>query len=809
MRGRKLFQCGVLVLWSACFFQWTEADQAAPVARRSLHDQARSRLSQISGNVSVRGLRGEVRVVRDRWGVPHIYAHNTADLFFAQGFVQAQDRLFQMDLWRRGTQGYLSEVLGDDFIERDRLSRLLRYRGDMSAEWSSYAPDAKAIITSFVSGINAWIEIARKNPPLEFTLAGYEPALWKPEDVLSRAEAFLMSGNATSEVFRAQLTAAVGPERAAALLPPDPFVPVPVPAGLDLAWIDARLATALSYIGTGASGFGPSLRLRSPTSWLRHPAEEIGSNNWVVSGARSVTGRPLLANDPHRALDHPSLRYIVHLNAPGWNVIGANQPWLPGVSFGHNDHVAWGATLFRADAQDLYIEKLNPRNPNQYESKGRWLDMVVDTDLIQVKGRTAPERVELRYTIHGPVLLVVPERQIAISLRWTGSEPGTAGYLAGIGLDRSRSAAEFRQNLVRWKMPGENIVYADVTGNIGYQASSLTPIRKTWPGLLPVPGWTGEYEWEGWYKLDDLPHKFNPAEGFIATANHNTLPPGETRVINYEWSDPARINRILEVLTSKDKFSVEDFEALQHDSTAWPAKQLVPLLAPVASDDKAVEQARRMLLDWDRNISADSGAAALYVVWEQQLRQRVFSGRVEGALDSAYASRAGSLLVATLLKPTREWFGQDPAGRRDALLLDALVAAVNELSAKLGADLASWRWGALHTATFRHALAADAESARLFNIGPFSRAGYGSTPFATGGRGFEQNTGSSYRQVIDLADWDRSVATTAPGQSGQPLSPHFDDLARLWAAHKYFPLLFSKEATAREAGATLVLAPLP
>jgi penicillin G amidase len=773
---------------------------------------AQSRLAQTSGTLNVVGLREEVKVVRDRWGVPHIFAKSSDDLFFAQGFVQAQDRLFQMDLWRRGTQGYLAEILGEEYLERDRLSRLLRYRGDMEEEWTSYAPDGRRIIEQFVKGINAWVEIARKTPPIEFTIAGYGPATWEPRDVLSRAEAFVMSGNATSEVFRARLVNAVGAQRSAELLPPNPFTPIVPPNGLDLQVLDARLDQILRRIGSGASGFGQNLRLRTSSAEVADidgGGADEGSNNWVINGSRSQTGRPILANDPHRALDHPALRYIVHLNAPGWNVIGSIQPWLPGVAFGHNDRVAWGATLFRADAQDLYVEKLNPSNRLEYEVNGKWVPMTTEREHITVRGRAEPVVVELQYTRHGPVVAIDEEKHLAFALRWTGAEPGTAGYLASIGISRARTFDEFRTSLARWKMPGENIVYADVDGNIGYQASALTPVRKTWSGLLPVPGWTGDYEWSGWYGLDDLPHDVNPKAGFFATANHNVLSPGEKRVINYEWSDPARINRIREVLASKQKFTVKDFEALQHDSVAWNAKQLVPLLSTIEIGVPETAKARDLLLAWDRNVSQDSSAAALFVVWEQKLRERLVSGKVGKDIEADYTGRAGQLVVPLMTSPTTEWFGPDPRSERDKVLVSALGAAIAELQTKVGADPSQWQWGKLHSATFRHPVAGDAATEKLLNIGPFPRAGYGGTPFATGGRGFDQNSGSSYRHIMDLADWDKSVATSAPGQSGQPGSPHFDDLAKLWAEHKYFPLPFSATAINESAGATLTLIPRP
>ena len=772
-----------------------------------IQSEARSRLSQVSGTLSVPGLRDEVSVVRDKWGIPHIYAKNVDDLFFAQGYVQAQDRLFQMDLWRRGTQGQLAEILGPEYLERDRLSRLLQYKGDMELEWSSYGPGAKQIIAQFVKGINAWIDHVGDRAPIEFTIAGYGPGRWEPEDILSRAEGFLMSGNATGELWRSRLVLAVGAERAAKLLPPDPVVAVQAPNRLDLQLLDRRVSEALANIGAGASGFGQNLRLRASASPGEQTELDGGSNNWVVSGAKSVTGHPLLANDPHRALDHPSLRYLVHLNAPGWNVIGAGQPWLPGVSFGHNDRVAWGATLFRADVQDLYVEKINPQNPQQYEYKGQWVDFKTRVDHIKVKGRSAPEEVQLQYTRHGPVILIERDKNLAFALRWTGAEPGTAAYLGSLGIDQSKTCTEFRSGLKSWKVPGENLICADVDGNIALQSAALTPIRQNWPGLLPIPGWTGEYEWSGWYGLDDLPHEINPKSGFVATANHNTLPPGEKRIINYEWSDPARINRIREVLTSKQKFDISDFQRLQHDATAWNAEQLVPLLAKVRASEQDTEAARSKLVSWDRNLSKEKGEAAIYVMFEQRLRDRVFADKVPGPLASEYPSRAGQLLVPLLLSPTTEWFGADPIATRDRILIEALSAAVKDLKGKLGDDMNVWKWGSLHTAIFRHSLGADNETQKLLNVGPIPRSGYGLTPFATGGRGFEQNSGSSFREILDPSNWDRSVATSAPGQSGQPSSPHFDDLAKLWGNEQYFPLSFTRAAVTQNTETTLTLTP--
>lgn len=792
----------LLVLLSGC-----ARDSRSPAATLAPLD---GRLSQVSGTLQVPGLTDEVRIVRDRWGIPHIYAKNADDLFFAQGFVQAQDRLFQIDLWRRSTQGRLAEILGAAYVDRDRLTRLMRYRGDMNAEWESYAPDTRRIATRFVAGINAQIATVGEHLPEEFVAAGYRAERWQPEDLLSRAEGFLMTSNAYDELFRARVTAAIGLERTNLLLPLDPSVSAPPPSGIDLSPVDATVRPALAAIGAPANFGSAAAPVAAALLDGQRRAAREGSNNWVVSGAKSVTGKPMLANDPHRNLDHPSLRYLVHLNAPGWNVIGSVVPWFPGVAIGHNDRIAWGLTIFGADVQDLYVEELNPTNPRQVKSGGRFVDMEAVQDEIRVKGRTEAVAVEHLYTAHGPVVAIDAPRHLAYALRWVGHEPGTAGYLGALALDRATNWQEFRSALERWKVPGENFVYADIDGNIGYQAAALVPVRRNWQGVYPVAGATGEHEWQGWRTLDELPHELNPDAGFLATANDNTLGAGAPPNIGYSsWSAPARINRIREVLSGRNTLTIDDLARLQHDPTSWNAEQLLPLLQPLSFKDATMEQARRMLVAWDRRLLQDSSAAALYVAWEHALFRQLVEPRLDPTLAADYIQRVEThVLVPALTKPSAVWFGTSPAEGRDHLLESALATAVAALSQSRGSDMARWTWGQIHTATFQHPLASTGDAARLrFNVGPFPRAGYGDTVFATGGADTRETVGATFREVMDLADWDRSIGTSAPGQSGQPGSPHFNDLAKLWAAEQYFPYSFSHALVEKNAEATLVLQP--
>ena len=775
---------------------------------------------QVSGTLTLDGLSQPVRVVRDRWGVPHINARTEEDLFFAQGLVQAQDRLFQMDLWRRSVQGRLSEVLGPNFLERDPMTRRIQYRGDLAAEWASYGPDAKAIATAFVRGINAWVAMAREHLPEEFVLAGWLPELWRPEDLLNRTDAFVASANARSEVFRARLIAAMGVKRADALLPSESTAATAIPRGLDLTSISYVVGDELRRVGTPpfftSLAAVPMVRLQPDRDAVPYSVRSVrlpaaaslrrgsperdarrrqpdrgGSNAWVVSGARSATGAPLLANDPHRALENPSLRYLVHLTAPGWNVIGATSPWLPGVAIGHNEQIAWGMTAFDADTEDIYVERMNPSNAHQVDANGTWVNTVVVKDPIPVKNRAKPLELEHEFTSHGIVVASDPQRNLLFAVRWSGAEAGAAGELGALALDRAGTWPEFRAALARWKMPAAEFVYADVDGNIGSQVAALTPIRRGWSGLLPVPAWTRAYEWRGWRTLEDLPHAFNPRGGNVVTANGNS----------------ARLNRLREVLAAQPTFAGDDFRRLQHDVVAWNAEQLVALLANVRADRSDVDRARQQLLAWDRRLPVESSAAALYVLWERSLVRALAAGRMESVLADEYVGRTANPLVLALTRPSRVWFDGDPRKARDGLLITALATALDELRAVAGVNEQAWTWGRLHTATFAHPLGVT-EAARLrYDVGPFGLPGYAETVMSTYGGGLAVDGGASFREILDLADWDRSVATNAPGQSGSPVSPHFVDLARLWAKGEYFPLVFSGRAVAENTETVLTLVP--
>jgi len=743
---------------------------------------APGRLAQISGRITLAGLERPVEVIRDRWGVPHIYAQTTDDLFFAQGFVVAQDRLWQMEMWRRSGEGRLAEVLGEKALPRDIFARLLRYRGDMEAEWASYAPDAHRIVTAFVRGVNALIALDLADGgarlPVEFSLMGLGPEPWTPEVCLTRVAGYVMSRNIENEVLRAQFVDRVGVRKAAELMPLDPPAELRVAPGLDL----GAITPAVLALHRAAS---------APLSFV----EDQGSNNWTVAGSRTRSGRPILANDPHRQMLLPSLRYMAHLVGPGWNVIGAGEPALPGLAAGHNERTAYGFTIFAADQQDLFVERTDPANPLRCRYAGKWEMMRTVKELFRVKGKDQPVEVELRHTRHGPVIYEDREKHLAYALRWTGLEPGGAGYLASLSLNRARHWSEFRKALERWKIPAQNIVYADVEGNIAYQAVGLAPARSGWNGLLPVPGDSGRYEWTGFRKLDELPHAFNPPKGFVATANHRTVERNDPNPAGYEFGADYRFRRIEEVLGTRGDFTIADIERLQHDQTSLMARQLVPMLAGAKTADPRLSDALRLLREWDRVLSADSAAAALYEMWVQKLVRNVLRQWAPAQAQPLIRSARTVLGTAVVLLERH-------AGDRQALLLDSLREADADVSERMGSNMAKWRWGALHRAEFRHPLSAE------FNLPAVPRGGDGNTVNATGfATDFRQTTGASYRQIFDVGQWDNSVGTNVPGQSGQPGSPHYADLLPMWAAGEYFPLAYSREAVERYAASRLLLEP--
>jgi penicillin amidase len=722
---------------------------------------ARQALAQIDGTATVAGVREPVQVVRDRWGVPHIYARNTEDLFFAQGYVMAQDRLWEMEWWRRDLEGRLAEVLGPAAVEHDRLARLLMYRGPYeSAEWTNYHAEGRQILTAYANGINAYIDTHPDNLPVEFAITGIKPLPWTAETVVLREPAF---GDATAELRLAMDVARHGVKEANRRAAPDPYADLVVPKGLDVTLInDAVIASTRAPGSLPRPELVERFRPASPQQTrLTMPVDAVtdpGSNNWVVSGAMSPSGKPIVSNDPHRAISNPSLRYIVHLNAPGWNVIGASQPPFVGVSIGHNDTIAWGLTITGTDFQDVVIEELNPANDREAMYRGTYEPLKVVTESFKVKGEEA-RSIDLLFSRHGPVFHLDREHHRAFALRSAFSEPGTASYLASLKLDQARTCSEFLDLAIAWKANSENLICGDVDGNIGFQASGYAPKRSGWDGRLPVPG-TGEYEWDG--PRTELPREYNPSRGFIATANHNINTPGSWPPVVFKTRNTLpydRITRILQVIKPGEPFSMDASRALQRDVYSLRGAEDQKAFRGWTASDPQVERARALVAGWDAELTRDSIPAAVYITWRR------------------IADRPGPGEGHSLAREQVE---------------SALRATVDRLTHDLGADWNQWRYGRVHTQAFPHPVLA------AFDLPTVERRG---------GNGAVGADGASYREIMDVADWERALTINTPGQSGQPGSPNYGDLLPLWERDEYFPMAFGKSAVDTHAAHRLTLQP--
>lgn len=734
--------------------------------------------AQQDANYSVVGLEQPAEVIVDRWGVPHVFAATHYDAFFVQGFNVARDRLWQIDTWRRRGLGQLSEVLGPDYLQQDRANRLFLYQGDMYREWLAYGSDAKRVAESFTAGINAYIELLDDSPellPVEFSLLGYTPARWRPDDVV-RIRTHGIMRNVANEVKRAQFACKNKLDVAEYWIPLEPDWETEVPEGLDPCAIPENVLDVSRLARAPVVFDRPEQTVALAAA--REQGPPAGSNNWTVAPERTSTGRPILANDPHRGHSVPSLRYIVHLVAPGLNAIGAGEPALPGISIGHNERIAFGLTVFGIDQEDLYVYR---RNGDRYRYQDGWEAFEVRQERIPVKNGEAVE-VSLQYTRHGPVIYMDDEHAYAIRGVW--SEPGTSAYFGSIEYMRASNWRQFAGALNRWGTPAENQVYADIDGNIGYKPAGMFPRRPNWDGLLPVPG-DGRYEWQGFHDMDVLPEEYNPERGFSGTANSMNLPddyPIERYTTSLDgWAEPWRYDRLWNVLSDGGSHSPQDSLDLQHDYTSRLAREFQRRL-PDDSDSRWVG----MLRDWNAELTPDSAETALYIIWiYRHLKPAVARHLLPGDAD--------------LLAGGRNWRGVlrylDENNSR-ALVLDTLNAAAAETTELLGSSPGQWEWGQLHKARFEHPLLhlAEGDTAAAMRLEQHPRGGSGSTTNVNNFRSsdFSITHGASFSMVLDVGNWDASRMTNTPGQSGDPRSPFYDNLLEGWAADQSFPLIYSR-----------------
>jgi len=758
------------------------------------------------GQLPISGLDAEVKVFVDPYGVPHIYATTVHDLFFAQGFHAASDRLFQFELWRRQARGLVSELLGEKELNRDIGARLFRYRGNMDTELNHYHPDGHLIIHAFVEGVNAAIDQALLKPdslPLEFRLMGLLPGHFKVEDVVSRHQGLL--GNLLEEWETAQMVVQVGEEKTKELNEFHPYQP-------DL-HLDSSILPVLRYpdVPELYRAFRRPLSFQSEAISLNSAREPVkledverhmgleptefgvtGSNNWAVSGNITESGYPMLANDPHRTLSAPSLRYIAHLHGPGWHVIGGGEPTIPGISIGHNDYGAWGLTIHATDAEDMYVYQIQPGYPHRYLYRGQWREMIEIRDSIPVKGKGVVP-ISLFYTVHGPVLKIIPELNKAVAVRCAWLEPGGAPYLASLRMNQAKTWEDFRLACAFSHIPGENMLWADRSGTIGWQTVGIAPLRNRSSGMVPVPG-DGSRDWDGFMPILERPHRVNPPENMLITANEQVAPRQYKypKTLAYSWAEPYRGLRIREFLSKGKALNMIDFMTLQSDYASLPARDLLGLVKHIPFSPKWIKY--RSLLDgWDGNLTPRSIAATVYDSWERTIFSNFKEQFIPEVLRSSVNPTMTGILDALIFPDAR--FGPKPVEGRNAFLERSLENAMQNLEKKLGKDMSSWVYGqsAYKHVHIRHPLSAVVSPAirEILDVGPAPRGGNGYTVNVTG-KGDNQTHGASFRFIADLKDWDRCLATNTPGQSGDPVSPFYRNLFPLWVENQYFPLYFFK-----------------
>ncbi len=758
------------------------------------------------GELDLPGLIEPVEVLRDEHGIAHITAASLEDLFRAQGFVVASERPFQLELLLRAANGRLAGMVGEPALPADRFARTVGWHRAGARIWASWDEGSRRIVRAYLEGALAWLR-TMPAPPAEHAVLGLAPSL--PEDGPSWAAAsawmsWNLSGNWDEELVRAEVAERLGPEAVRDLFPdlPDVRFPVagrrPAPSGLDL--LDA-----------------------APP---RPPGR--GSNEWVVAGSRSETGAPLLANDPHLAVLVPSLWFACHLRAPGYEAAGVALPFAPGIVIGRTPRHAWGLTNVGGDTQDLYLERLDAEG-RAARFRDAWEPLTVHREEIEVRGRANPEVLEVRETRHGPILdayvvgIAQPEivegaLRETYALRWVGADCA----IAPITLVRMAQAADFasfREALRGWLSPGQNVVYADAGGTIGYQCTGRYPIRRRSDGTTPVPGWDGEHEWDGWIPFEELPFDVDPPEGFLATANNRIHEETYPHLIGVDWTPPSRIRRIAELLEAEPEHSVRSFAAMQVDVVSVPARELAAVLGSLEPADERQRAALELLRGWDGALEVDSAAACVYAAWCHRVAERTLRPALDDRLFTHAYGRSTSIgrwravvLPHLLANPSARWFGGDGPEARDRVLRAALDDALDELEARLGPDPTTWRWGDLHRVVFASPLAALPGLGQLFSAGVVPTGGDDDTVLQGAyepERGYEAVVVPSCRQIHDLSSPDGSSLVHPPGQSGHPASAAWSDLLPLWAAGERIPLPLSPEAVRRSARHELRLRPTP
>lgn len=777
------------------------------IANSLLTFMSRRRLPQIEGNLTLQGVHSPVEILRDHWGIPHIYAQNQPDLFYAQGFVHAQDRLFQMELNRRTAAGRLSELFGELSLDTDRTIRTFGFNRLGKADLSNACDEIHTVMQAYAAGVNAFLEHPDTKLPVEFTLLNHKPEPWTPEDsmVFSRLMIWRLSHGLQPEIIRAELIEKVGPEHSAELEIHYPETnPVTLPNGIQFNALDSE--------------------------GLLHKAQDPflprgqGSNGWVVNPARSETGHAVLCNDMHLNMSLPALWYEVHLNAPGYHCSGACLPGLPMVMVGHNERIAWGMTLAFTDVEDLFVEQFEGGDTPHYLFKGELLEAQVVEEPIRVKGYPDPLVEKIVITHHGAVISDVvgyPQQRVAVQSMALRPLPAIEGWYR---LNMAAGWNDFVEAVRLIDAPQLNVVYADVEDNIGYWVTGKVPIRAKGDGRIPVPGWSGEFEWVGEVPFEEMPHALNPAEGFLINCNNKNEPEDFPYYLGNDYMNGYRAKRLQALITDHPVLTMQDHQDYQMDFGCVPGMEFVTSLEGHQDADLDVSLALKLLREWDGKLTADSIGGSVYRISRYIMVRNI----LEPVLGSEFTQRVMGVGFHPLLAGSNEFYGQDTvtllrllndptswwiqnAGGRQNLINKSLKEAINWLRQYAGHDTLDWAWGRINQISFEHPMSLQKPFEQVFDRGPYPIGGDTDTPCQIAKHGIAVNmnsmVGPSFRQIVDMGDLTKSIAMYAPGQSGQLASPYYDNLIEPWLAGEYHPMLWTREQVDAEAKSRLLLNP--
>lgn len=798
---------------------------------------ARRSLPRISGTIHVEGLSGPVEIVRDADAIPHIFAAAKLDALFGLGYVHAQDRLWQMEFQRRIGHGTLSEVFGEATIPQDRFLRTVGFGRAARSAWDRLPDDARRQIDAYIAGVNAFLAGEPPLPP-EFALLGFRPAPWTGADVLVwvKMMAWDLSANYSHELLRRDLLAHVGPERTDELMPkyPDGALSI-IEAGQHAPQPHAEAPRQPPLSPASASWSAAFANALAGHEAVRRQLlggarlEALGSNNWVVDGTMTASGKPLLANDPHLGTHVPSLWYLAHMSAGEFDVIGATLPGAPAMAIGRNRHIAWGETNVAADVEDLYRERIDPTG-KMVEFRGALEPLTILRERIVVSGGE-PVEIDVRISRHGPLVSDAinannaasdtdpkPEPMEPLAFRWTALDESDETVMAFLRLNEARNWDDFTAALRHFVVPSQNFVYADVDGHIGYYLPGHIPVRASGDGSSPAEGWTGEMEWTGWIPFEELPHAFDPPEHFIVTANHRPVGPGYPYHISLEFPDPYRAQRITERLRGGARFTVDDFRDIQADTMSLHGQTLLPLLISRARPQtEPGRQALEILRKWNFNASAESGAAPIFQSWFLRLAAAIAGDELGPVILDDYRGRFSytTRFVTNTLASNGAWCDDvTTTGREscDDVITRALNEGVADLTSRLGPDMTRWRWDAVHRAVFPHQGLDTVGALRpllsrsIPNAGDWSTVNVGTVLVD---RPYTQEAIPGYRQIVDLSPANDSRFIDAVGQSGHFLSPHYDDFMTDWRDVQYRKMRMTRTAIDEGALGRLLLLPAP